>query len=58
VEPYGVAVYKLADDAIARGQDENIADLVRLKRSLETGEWPNIEPTVHELRLPGWYDKR
>jgi len=58
LEPFGVAVYTLADDAIARGQDENIADLVRLKRSLETNEWPNIEPTVNELRLPGWYDKR
>ena len=58
VEPFGVAVYKLADDAIARGQDENIADLVRLRRSLETGDWPNIEPTVHELKLPGWYDKQ
>ena len=58
VEPFGVAVYKLSDDAIARGQDENIADLMRLKRSLETGDWPNIEPTIHELKLPGWYDKR
>ena len=57
VEPFGVAVYKLADDAIARGQDENIADLVRLKRSLETNDWPNIEPTVHELKLPAWYAK-
>ena len=57
VEPFGVAVYKLADDAIARGQDENIADLVRLRRSLETNDWPNIEPTVHELKLPAWYAK-
>jgi len=55
VEPYGVAVYQLSDDAVARGQDENIADLVRLKRSLETNEWPNIEPTLHELKLPAWY---
>jgi len=58
VEPFGVAVYKLSDDAIARGQDENIADLVRLKRSLETNDWPNIEPTIYELKLPAWYDKR
>ena len=57
VEPFGVAVYKLADDAIARGQDENIADLVRLRRSLETNDWPNIDPTVHELKLPAWYAK-
>jgi hypothetical protein len=58
VEPFGCAVYTLSDDAIAKGQDENIADLVRLKRSLETNEWPNIEPTIHELKLPGWYDKQ
>jgi len=56
-EPYGVAVYTLSDDAIAKGQDENIADLVRLKRSLETNEWPNIDPTLHELKLPAWYSK-
>jgi len=56
-EPYGVAVYKLSDDAIARGQDENIADLVRLKKSLEDNHWPNIEPTIHELKLPAWYAK-
>jgi hypothetical protein len=30
---------------------------VRLKRSLETNDWPNIEPTIHELKLPGWYAK-
>jgi exodeoxyribonuclease VIII len=56
-EPYGCAVYTMSDDAIARGQDENIADLVRLKRSLETNEWPNIDPTLHELKLPAWYSK-
>ena len=57
VEPFGVAVYTLSDDAIAKGQDENIADLVRLKKSLEDNHWPNIEPTVHELKLPAWYAK-
>jgi len=54
-EPYGVAVYKLSDDAIARGQEENIADLIRLKRSIEDNNWPNIEPVLHELSLPAWY---
>jgi exodeoxyribonuclease VIII len=54
-EPYGVAVYKLSDDAIARGQDENIADLIRLKQSIEDNNWPNIEPVLHELALPAWY---
>ena len=57
VEPFGCAVYRLSDDAIARGQDENIEDLIRLKRCHETGVWPNIEPVVHELGLPKWYGR-
>ena len=57
-EPYGVAVYRLSDDAIAQGQDENIADLIALKKSLENNSWPNIEPTLYELNLPSWYKKQ
>ena len=55
VEPYGVAVYRLADAAIARGQDETIGDLIRLKSCLASGQWPNIEPTLREIGLPKWY---
>lgn len=54
-EPYGVAVYKLSDDAIARGQDETISDLIRLKKSIEDNHWINIEPVLHELALPAGY---
>lgn len=57
VEPYGVAVYRLSDEAVARGQDENIADLIRLKKSFETNTWPNIDPVIHELGLPKWYGR-
>ena len=57
VEPYGCAVYRLSDDAIARGQDENIGDLIRLKKSFETNTWPNIDPAIHELALPKWYGR-
>jgi exodeoxyribonuclease VIII len=57
VEPFGCAVYRLSDEAVARGQDENIEDLIRLKRCHETGVWPNIEPVVHELGLPKWYGR-
>jgi len=57
VEPYGVAVYKLSDDAIACGQDETILDLKRLSKCLTSGEWPNIEPLVTEISLPAWYRK-
>ena len=57
VEPFGCAVYRLSDEAVARGQDENIEDLIRLKRCYESGVWPNIEPVVHELGLPKWYGR-
>lgn len=54
-EPFGVVVYKLSDDAIARGQDETISDLIRLKKSIEDNHWINFEPVIHELSLPSWY---
>lgn len=56
-EPYGVAVYKLSDDAVACGQDETILDLKRLMKCLNTKDWPNIEPVVSEIGLPPWYRK-
>jgi hypothetical protein len=55
VEPYGVAVYKLGNDAIATGQDETIMDLVRLKQCTERDEWPNIPEEIVPLDLPKWY---
>jgi exodeoxyribonuclease VIII len=57
VEPFGCAVYRLSDEAVARGQDENIGDLIRLKKSLETNTWPNIDLAIHELALPKWYGR-
>ena len=56
VEPFGVAVYRLTDEAVARGQDETVADLRRLAVCISKNEWPNIEPVVRELGLPKWYD--
>jgi len=53
--PYGVAIFRLNDDAVAIGQDETLADLRRLKVCRETDIWPNIEPEVTELGLPKWY---
>lgn len=53
--PFGVAVFRLTDEAVATGQDESLADLRRLKICRETDNWPNIEPEVTELGLPKWY---
>ena len=58
VEPFGVAVYRLSDDAVARGQDESIEDLRAIKACMDSGIWPNIEEKLHELGLPKWYDKK
>lgn len=55
VEPFGVAVYRLSDDAVARGQDESIEDLRGIKACTDSGVWPNIEEKLHELGLPKWY---
>lgn len=56
-EPFGVAVYRITDDAAALGQDETLEDLRRLKRCMDTGEWPNIDPVLREIGVPNWYGK-
>jgi hypothetical protein len=56
-EPFGVAVFKLTDDAVALGQDETVADLRDLKRCIDSDTWPNIDPVVREIGVPGWYGK-
>lgn len=57
VEPFGVAVYRLSDEAVSVGTDESIADLRRLNKCIQTNDWPNIEPVLHHLGLPKWYAK-
>lgn len=56
-EPYGIAVYRTTDAAAALGQDETLDDLRRLKRCMDSNEWPNIEPTLREIGVPSWYGK-
>lgn len=57
VEPFGVAVYRLSDEAVSCGTDESISDLRRLNACMKNGNWPNIEPVLHNLGLPKWYTK-
>jgi len=54
-EPFGVAVYRLSDSAISKGQDETLQDLRALKLCYETSNWPNIENKIFDLELPKWY---
>lgn len=57
IEPFGVAVYRLSDEAVSRGTDETIDDLRRLKACIANNDWPNVEPVLHHLGLPKWYGK-
>jgi len=57
VQPFGVAVYRISDAAASLGQDETLDDLRRLKRCIDSNEWPNIEPTLREIGVPSWYGK-
>jgi hypothetical protein len=54
-EPFGVAVFKLTDDAVALGQDQTVADLRDLKRCMDANTWPNIDPVVRQISVPAWY---
>ena len=54
-EPFGVAVYKVSNAALQRGQEETLADLARLKGCIESNRWPNMPDEVQEIDLPSWY---
>ena len=34
-----------------------VADLRDLKRCIDNDTWPNIDPVVREIGVPGWYAK-
>jgi hypothetical protein len=54
-EPFGVAVYKVSNAALQRGQEETLRDLTRLKGCIESNRWPNMPDDVQEIDLPAWY---
>lgn len=56
-EPFGVAVYKVSNAALQRGQEETLFDLARLKSCIESQRWPNMPETVQEINLPAWYQE-
>lgn len=56
--PYGVAVFRLDDQAIATGQDETLDDLRRLKVCLQNNEWPNVPNEITQLSMPKWYAQK
>lgn len=54
-EPFGCIVYNATPDAIARGQDETVSDLVRLVECQRKDVWPNLPTDLREINLPDWY---
>lgn len=50
--PYGVAIYRIRDDAIIAGQDELKPLLEQYAECKETGEWPCYPMEVQDISLP------
>jgi len=55
VEPFGAAVFRLSDEAVALGRDETVSDLKRLIECVRESRWPNIDPALQHLGIPKWY---
>lgn len=56
--PYGVAVYRLDDEALAFGRKELDELLAVYKRCRESGEWPGYSSEVEDIGLPEWARKK
>lgn len=52
--PYGVAVYRIQDDAIEAGRTELRALLSTYAWCTERGEWPCYTTEITDISLPAW----
>jgi hypothetical protein len=52
--PYGVAVYRMMDDAIELGRDELNPMLATWRRCVETGVWWDYGLEFHDISIPRW----
>ncbi len=57
-EPFGVVVYRVSEDAMRIGDEENAKDLADLVECYRTGIWPNKPLEVQEISVPEWYAKK
>lgn len=57
-EPFGVVVYRVSDDAMRIGDEENAKDLADLVECYRTGIWPNKPQEIQEISVPEWYAKK
>lgn len=52
--PYGVAVYRLSDEALRAGRDQLRPLLATYRHCEETGEWPGYPEHIQDIGLPRW----
>jgi hypothetical protein len=52
--PFGVAVYRLREDAIEAGRKQLRSLLHTYRWCMERGEWPCYPETIQDLSLPRW----
>ncbi len=57
-EPFGVDVYRVGEDDLRVGDEENGADLANLIECYRSGTWPNRPTEVREISLPDEYVRR
>jgi len=57
-EPYAVAVYSLAHQAIELGRAEYKRDLAVYRQCLESDCWPGFSDVISEVGLPAWMAKQ
>jgi exodeoxyribonuclease VIII len=57
-EPYAVAVYSLAQQAIEFGRAEYKRDLAVYRQCLESDSWPGFSDVISEVGLPSWMSKQ
>jgi hypothetical protein len=53
-EPFGVAVYRLKDDAVEAGRAQLRALLSTYRWCAERGEWPGYPTEIQDITLPRW----
>ena len=52
--PHDVAVYRIDEDCMYAGSEEYGELLLKVRRCMQSGEWPGQYPDQQDLRLPNW----
>lgn len=52
--PYGIKIYRLRDDVIAQGREENARLLTLYAECKHSNHWPSYPQEIEEIGLPAW----